>query len=130
VAGVVNFVMNDHFQGARIDANAGGWQHSQHNSVGNLATQAGDGSAPSSVFDGSNKQVTVILGNNFAEGKGNATAYISYNRLGSVLQSARDFSLCTLGTDSKGVVSCSGSSTSATGRFFASNFLPAPNNSR
>jgi outer membrane receptor protein involved in Fe transport len=129
VAGVVNFVMNDHFEGARIDANAGGWQHSQHNAAGNLAPQAGDGSAPGSVFDGSNKQVTVILGNNFAEGKGNATAYISYNRLGSVLQAARDFSLCTLGTSSKGVVSCSGSSTSATGRFFASNFLPAPNNS-
>ena len=30
VAGVVNFVMNDHFEGVRIDANAGIFNHSNH----------------------------------------------------------------------------------------------------
>src|SRR5882757_10531367 len=30
VAGVVNFVMNDHFEGVRIDANAGIYNHSNH----------------------------------------------------------------------------------------------------
>ncbi|HEY4447710.1 MAG TPA: TonB-dependent receptor plug domain-containing protein, partial [Steroidobacteraceae bacterium] len=31
VAGVVNFVMNDHFEGVRVDANFGIYNHSNHN---------------------------------------------------------------------------------------------------
>src|SRR6266852_2446413 len=30
VAGVVNFIMNDHFEGVRVDANAGIYNHSNH----------------------------------------------------------------------------------------------------
>jgi iron complex outermembrane recepter protein len=123
VAGVVNFVMNDHFQGFRIDANTNAYQHSQHNNAGGFAPAAGYGSSSSSVFDGATKDVTFILGNNFADGKGNATGYIGYRRVGAVTEATRDFSLCTLGTSaSTGKVSCAGSSTSATGRFFTANF--------
>jgi iron complex outermembrane recepter protein len=53
-AGVVNFVMNDHFQGFRIDANADMNNHQQHDAY-NLAPAAGDGSAPSTVNDGKTK---------------------------------------------------------------------------
>jgi iron complex outermembrane recepter protein len=129
VAGVVNFVMNDHFEGFRLDANASAYQHSQHNPAGIYAPKQGDGTSPDSVFDGATKDITVLIGNNFADGKGNATAYLGYRKLSPVLQSARDFSLCTLQNSNSGVVSCGGSSTSATGRFYSSNFLPAPNNS-
>lgn len=129
VAGVVNFVMNDHFEGARLDINGSAWEHSQHNPAGHFAPAAGDGSAPSSVMDGATKDITFILGNNFADGKGNAVAYIGWRKLSPVLQSARDFSLCTLQTAGSGTVACGGSSTSASGRFFSTNFLPPPNNS-
>ncbi len=128
VAGVVNFVMNDHFEGFRIDANASAYQHSQHNAAGHFAVDAGLGQTDS-VFDGATKDITVLLGNNFADGKGNATAYIGYRKLSPILQSSRDFSLCTLQTAASGAVSCGGSSTNATGRFFSANFLPAPDNS-
>ncbi len=116
-AGVVNFIMNDHFQGFRIDANADMYNHSQHDYYGQFAPAQGFGSAPSHVDDGKTKDVTFILGGNFADGKGNATAYLGYRRIDAVLQSARDFSICTL-TTVGGAPSCGGSSTSQTGRIF------------
>ena len=129
VAGVVNFVMNDHFQGFEIDANGSGYQHNQHSAYGKYAPEAGFGSAPSSVFDGVNKDVTMIMGDNFADGKGNATAYVGYRTNTAVTEADRDFSRCTLAT-SHDVPECSGSSNSATGRFFNAGFIgstSAPN---
>ena len=117
VAGVVNFVMNDHFQGFRVDVNGSAYEHSQHSSYGNLAPAAGDGSAPSSTTDGGSRDVTFIIGNNFADGKGNATAYLEYRSQGSILEAARDFSRCTLG-GGYAKPACSGSGTSATGHFY------------
>jgi len=124
VAGVVNFIMNDHFQGFRIDANADMYNHQQHSYWGQFAPQAGYGSAPSTVNDGKTKDITFILGGNFADGRGNATAYLGYRRVDPLQQSQRDFSRCTLSGEA-----CSGSSTSATGRFFSAGFLPPPNES-
>jgi iron complex outermembrane receptor protein len=121
VAGVVNFVMNDHFQGFEIDANASAYQHSQHEGFyGQFSPKDGYGAAPSSVLDGAEKDITFILGSDFAGGKGNATGFISYRKSNPVLQAARDFSRCSLNT-SGGTVACSGSSTSPTGGYFFSN---------
>jgi iron complex outermembrane recepter protein len=114
VAGVVNFVMNDHFQGFRIDANAGMYQHSQHNAFGQYAPKQGFGSASSSVGDGNNKDITFVLGGNFADDRGNVTAYAGWRRNADILQGTRDFSRCTL-TDTP---NCGGSGTNATGDFF------------
>jgi outer membrane receptor protein involved in Fe transport len=121
VAGVVNFIMNDHFQGFEINANASAYQHSQHEGYfGQFSPAAGYGSAPSSVMDGAEKDISFILGSDFADGKGNATAYLTYRRTNPVVQDSRDFSRCTLAT-SGGTVKCSGSSTAATGGFFFTN---------
>jgi iron complex outermembrane receptor protein len=125
VAGVVNFVMNDHFQGFEIDANASAYQHDQHSYFGKFSPAAGFGSSPSSVMDGASKDVTMVLGANFADGKGNATAYVGYRRNAAVLEAARDFSRCTLGTSrSTGSPQCAGSSSDATGTFFSAGFQP------
>jgi iron complex outermembrane recepter protein len=120
VAGVVNFVMNDHFQGFEIDANASAYQHDQHSGYyGAFSPKQGYGSASSSVMDAAEKDITFLMGSDFGGGKGNATAYLTYRKSNPVLQSARDFSRCTLATNAHGVVACSGSSTSPTGGFFA-----------
>src|ERR1700751_5727279 len=94
-AGGVNFIMNDHFQVFRIDANAAMNNHSQHNYFGQFAPAAGFGEAPSSVNDGKTKDITFILGGNFADGKGNAVAHLGYRRIDPLLQAQRDFSRCT-----------------------------------
>ena len=63
-------------------------------------------------IDPATKTWIVILTNRVhPDGKGNATAYLSYRKSNPVLQARRDFSRCTLATDAHGVVSCSGSST-------------------
>jgi iron complex outermembrane recepter protein len=122
VAGVVNFVMNDHFQGVRIDANAAMYNHSQHSDfVQGVVQAAGDPLPNSPVNDGKTKDITFIMGSNFADDKGNVTAYAGYRRSDPLPQSQRDFSACTL-QDNGPTPTCGGSHTSATGGFlFAAN---------
>jgi outer membrane receptor protein involved in Fe transport len=128
VAGVVNFVMNDHFQGFEIDVNGSAYQHDQHSWYGQFAPAHNYGRAPSSVLDGATKDITMILGGNFADGKGNAVAYVGYRRTNPVTEAARDFSLCTLASTKDvsvpglGSPQCAGSSSNATGRFFNHDF--------
>ena len=124
VAGVVNFVMNDHFQGFEVDVSASAYQHDQHSYYGQFSAKAGYGSAPSSVVDGATKNITAILGGNFADGKGNAVVYVGYRRQSPVLEAARDFSRCSLNSSKAGTPSCAGSGTDATGSFYSAGFLP------
>jgi outer membrane receptor protein involved in Fe transport len=124
VAGVVNFIMNDHFQGFEVDVNASAYQHDQHNYYGQFSPKQGFGSPSSSVFDGATKDITMILGGNFADGKGNAVAYVGYRRTNPILEADRDFSRCTLGTSKKGAPQCAGSGSDATGTFYSAGFNP------
>jgi iron complex outermembrane recepter protein len=126
VAGVVNFIMNTHFEGVKIDANYGWYNHSNHNDVlANVVNSAGDGPLPGSFNSGQSKDLAVIMGANFADGKGNATGYVTYTNQASVLQRPFDYSACTLtghrtaaGTTTLG---CGGSYTSAGGAFIGYN---------
>src|SRR6202041_2746270 len=117
VAGAVNFVMNDHFQGVRIDANYSFNNHHQHDTwVEGLENSFGISTPPSTVNDGYNRDFTLIAGGNFADGRGNATMYAGYRRTDPVTQASRDFSKCAL-TTSGGHISCGGSLTSGRGTF-------------
>lgn len=123
VAGVVNFIMNDHFEGVRVDANYGFYQHRQQNDFVQGRLDARNFAKPeSSVRDGYSKDITAILGGNFADGKGNATVYLGYRQLTTIAQDQRDFSACSL--SSGAAFACAGSSTSADGRFFGNDFVP------
>jgi iron complex outermembrane receptor protein len=116
VAGVVNFIMNDHFEGVRIDANYNFYQHSQSGGPNaDAVTAIGFQLPPNHVTDGYGKDVTLLMGSNFADGKGNVTVYAGYRNLQGVLQGARDFSACELGSGTS--PGCIGSSTSVPGRF-------------
>jgi iron complex outermembrane receptor protein len=103
VAGVVNFVMNDHFEGVRLDGNFNFYNHHNRNAGAEAAVNAaGFTLPPSHVNDGYSREGTIIVGSNFADGKGNATAYFGYRRDAAVLQGRRDFSACSLTTTSCG----------------------------
>ena len=123
VAGVVNFKMNDHFEGVKVVADGGIYQHSNDNPRGVQQAIAASGfqQAPSSVNPGAQKSLAFIAGLNSADGKGNATFYATYRNIAAVLQSQYDYSACTLGsgfvTNNSGKFSCAGSSTSYPGRF-------------
>ncbi|MBV9726139.1 MAG: TonB-dependent receptor [Gammaproteobacteria bacterium] len=123
VAGVVNFIMNDHFQGVRIDATAGIYNHNNHNTwINPLLEQAGFPSVTGSNWDGATKDITIIVGQNFADGAGNFEGYLGYRRESPITADHRDHAACVLNNHlSSGSFApfvCSGSSNSAPAVFY------------
>jgi iron complex outermembrane receptor protein len=122
VAGVVNFVLNTHYEGVKVDANYAFNNHSNNNETYlNLLQQAGDAIPASTVNTGTQKEFNILAGANFADGKGNATTYFGYLNGGQAVGYEFDHAGCTLNgasTPGFGPIHCGGSSTSATGRFF------------
>lgn len=123
VAGVVNFIMNNKFEGVQIEANQSFYNHEQQNPSGiadvirgRAATNPsqfaipGDKSADGKIYD-----ANILMGSNFANGKGNATVFFSYKKEDALLQSERDFSACAAGSTNT-AFTCGGSSTAAPAR--------------
>jgi outer membrane receptor protein involved in Fe transport len=120
VAGVVNFIMNDNFEGVQFDVNYSFYQHHNDNPVDEIVRSRGFAPAPNQVVDGNSYELSMLLGSNFADGKGNATLFVGYRNIDALLQSERDYSACALGSNAAGFT-CGGSSTSFPGRFFTPN---------
>ena len=123
VGGVVNFKLNDHFEGVKIVADAGVYNHKNTNTDGvmDAITAAGFQQAPSSVNPGSQKSIAFIAGVNSEDGKGNATFYATYRNVAAITEGKYSYSACTLNsaytTSNSGKFSCGGSSTAFPGRF-------------
>ncbi len=118
VAGVVNFVMNDHFEGVRLDANAGIYNHHNHNPFINdlEAAKNNPGQFPQVTgtnWDGANEDMTLIMGHNFADGAGNFEGYLGYRHEAPITADHRDFAACVLTASPGSPFSCSGSSNAA-----------------
>lgn len=123
IAGVVNFIMDDNFQGAKFDAQYSVYQHSNSDrsiqSVVNDANAATPGqyNLPNgNVWDGGTTTLTGVIGGNFDNGKGNATVYASYIDTNPVLQANRDYSACALGASGDSFY-CKGSATNNPANF-------------
>ncbi|MET3138817.1 iron complex outermembrane receptor protein [Undibacterium sp. GrIS 1.2] len=115
VAGVVNFILKDNYEGVELQVNSSGNNHSQHNDVGAVVSGRGFPVPGSIGYDGKVQDASILMGSNFADGKGNATLYFTYKKTDALLQSQRDFSSCALGSSAAGF-SCSGSGTPTGGR--------------
>jgi iron complex outermembrane receptor protein len=118
VAGVVNFVLNTHYEGVKVDADYGMNMHNNNNQ-GYLADLANFGAAlpPSEVNTGQNKELSILAGANFADGKGNATAYFTYLNSAAAVGYQFDHAGCTLlgGATPNTPIVCGGSGTSGHG---------------
>ncbi len=133
VSGVVNFIMNDRFEGVQLDLNHSFFNHSQQNAAGVSDIVAGRAVTNSKEFkvpgdksaDGKSTNFSMILGSNFDGNRGNATLFFNYKKDDALLQSERDFSACSLASpgSAAGNFTCGGSGTSATGRI--TNLNPA-----
>jgi iron complex outermembrane recepter protein len=126
VAGVVNFIMNTHFEGVRLDFDYGQNMYGQTNDFAQAALVAKGITVPGSFTGGQNRDWSFMAGANFADGKGNATVYGTYLNTSPVTGSQLDYAGCTLNSASAAPkppatvwkpVTCGGSSSSATGRF-------------
>jgi outer membrane receptor protein involved in Fe transport len=118
VAGVVNFILNTHFEGVRVDAGYHFNQHGNNNQNDtNQYLQAAQFPYPTGNSNSAfGKSASILVGSNFADNKGNATAYITYDNQGAALQSKFDYSACSLSgnnTYAPTAIQCTGSSTSA-----------------
>jgi len=121
ISGVVNFIMNDRFEGLQLDVNHSFNNHQQHSPIADVvresaATNPSQFKVPGDVgSDGRIRAASILMGKNFADNLGNATVFLSYKKEDPVTQANRDFSACALGGgDSFG---CLGSATSFPGRF-------------
>jgi len=120
VSGVVNFIMDDKFEGIRIDGQYGFYNHKNDNAAAEVVRDRGFPLPKTNVNDGYNQDWTIVMGTNTQDGRGNATAYFNYSKVKPILQANRDYSACTFnsGSAAGGPFTCGGSSTSATGRFW------------
>ncbi|WP_394764053.1 TonB-dependent receptor domain-containing protein [Phenylobacterium sp.] len=121
VAGVVNFIMLKNFEGVRIDAQYSGYQHTQQEGAiqdvirakAASATDPSQFSLPAhNVFGGEGSEVSMVLGVNAPDGKGNITAYATYRQNNAILEGTRDYSSCALNSgDTFAQNGCGGSGT-------------------
>jgi outer membrane receptor protein involved in Fe transport len=116
VAGVVNFVMNDDFDGISLNVGTSGYQHNNNNKYiqGLMDDEGYDYDSGNTGIDGESYSIDFTVGGAFGSGKGHAVGYVTYNRQVELLQASRDYSSCALGGDGQ---SCSGSSTTPNPHF-------------
>ena len=120
VAGVVNFIMKENFEGFKFDYQVSGYRHDNGASDVQALIAARDfEQAPGTPTDGNTTNFNVILGVNSADGRGNVTGYIGYREIDEIRHSERDYSACALsgGSGNNDIGACGGSSTTPRGSF-------------
>lgn len=117
IAGVVNFILNDRFEGVQADASYGFYNHRQKNDFAQERLRARGFAVPGdNDMDGGMTSSSLTLGGNFAQGKGNGVVSFRYLKSDALPQSERDYSACALSTVGS-AIACGGSGTSNPGRF-------------
>lgn len=97
VAGVVNFIMDDDFEGFKIDANYGIYQHNNNNKFIRPFLDARGFPYPSgNTFDGGTFDATVAFGSDFGDDRGHFMIYGGYRNIEPVTQLERDYSACVI----------------------------------
>jgi outer membrane receptor protein involved in Fe transport len=122
VTGVVNFILDDEFEGMKASFNYGVYQHDSRNeAVYDANLEQGFIAPTGSSFDGDNFNFSVAFGGKFAQGKGHASGYVDYRRYSAMRKDTRDYTMCGLYPRvwwglGDGLV-CAGSSTWPSGKF-------------
>jgi outer membrane receptor protein involved in Fe transport len=117
IAGVVNFILNDRFEGVQADASYGFYNHRQKSDFAQELLRQRNIPVPGDKDrDGGISSASLTLGGNFQQDKGNAVVSFRYLKTDALLQSERDYSACAIGVVG-GEVACGGSGVSNPGRF-------------
>jgi iron complex outermembrane recepter protein len=124
VVGVVNFILKQKFEGFQIDYQTGqNWHRNDNSFVRARLAEAGLTPTSGTSRDGKGQSLTLLAGTNFADGKGNITAYFGYLSAEPVASGQRDFGGCQLNAnDALDGADCGGSSNS---NFFQLRGAPA-----
>jgi outer membrane receptor protein involved in Fe transport len=129
VAGVVNFIMKKDFEGVQVTSQYSTyWHENDFGGPGDVKLRdtidglneinPSEFALPdSTVTDGEGKELSLMIGVNSGDGRGNITAYATVFDGDQILQRDRDYSACSLNPNPVGSFACGGSSTNAGGRF-------------
>ena len=137
VAGVVNFIMKKDFEGVQVTSQYNFyWHENDFSGPGEIKlrdtiaalneTNPAQFALPAdTVTDGEGKELSLMVGVNSGDGRGNITAYATVFDSKQVLQRDRDYSACSLQPNPVGSFVCGGSSVASGGLFtdFASYYL-------
>ncbi len=128
VAGVVNFIMKKDFEGVQVTSQYNTyWHENDFGGPGEVklrdviaaraATNPSQFALPDdTVTDGEGKELSLLIGVNSGDGRGNITAYATVFDSKGILQSERDYSACSVASGPVTSFTCGGSDTSPGGR--------------
>lgn len=118
VAGVVNFIMKKDYEGLEFDVQGSFFQSGNDSSIATPVLRDFGRVPPEGDVSGRTVDINVVMGTNFAENRGNVTAWFTYANDNPVKQIDRAISACAFGTRNQGQdFSCAGSTNSFPGRF-------------
>lgn len=117
IAGVVNFVLDNNFEGISLNVGTSAYQHKNRNSYLQGLMDAKGFTYPKggSGFDGKSRNVDIALGGSFAEDRGHAMAWLTWRENDPLMQGDRDYSSCALNA---GGTACGGSGTAPIPNFY------------
>ena len=120
IGGVVNFILDDNFEGFKASYTHSFYNHKNEDSdMRAFVEAAGYPQAPGTVNEGDNKVWAVMFGASLGD-NGNMVAYIQKRERDGILQSKYDVSACALwdgGPQAADPYGCGGSGTTPWGRF-------------
>jgi iron complex outermembrane recepter protein len=97
ISGVVNFVMDTDFTGAKLETEYGLNRASNDNTaLQNIMRSSGINPRSGALYDGRNADVTGVFGTDLFGGDAHIVGYAGYRHTQGVYGSSRDFSACTL----------------------------------
>jgi len=119
VAGVVNFVLRKDFDGVELNIGTSGFMHDNDNSyvAGLMDAKGFDYPKGGDGVDGQADTIDLVMGSSFADGKGQATAYVTWRKGSELRQGSRDYSSCALNSTG---TSCGGSGNAVVPNFYIS----------
>src|SRR6056297_2518954 len=113
VAGVADFILKRDFEGIEIDVQGGFNQAGNDRSFFENVLAAAEQPIPGGTTDGREINISLTMGANTADGRGNATLFFNYENLNAITQDDRVISGCAMGAatgpNSFGGVGCVGS---------------------
>ncbi len=101
IAGVVNFVLKDDFEGFQVDVQGSFFQDGNDNDLAQEYLSLAEQPIPdSNNFDGWRTNVSALFGANSGDGKGNVTIFYQYLRQADMIGADHDVGACSLGNGS------------------------------
>jgi len=122
VAGVVNFVLDDKFEGVHLNLGYSAYQHDNDNSYWQGLNEEAGFQAPTgnSGFDGISRNADLVIGGSFAENRGHAVGWLTWRENDALYHGQRDYSHCSVWYDAP---QCGGSGTADPARFTVNEFV-------